>query len=201
MIQKLSQLQSIRNFTLQQGLLLALFLLVPVISARAQEPDPPSSAERRVESINDFHTRLGSRIFQISERVDDFFGDRRLEDEPVETRLRVRTQFRFTEGERPNIRFKIRANAVLPRTQQRLGFFVESLREDFLSDFNEVLGSESNEEDPDNPLEDGNVSGLRISLFRNFPGRWTLDGGVKISSDPKTRVRLRWQYDWQALEN
>ena len=201
MIQKLSQLQSIRNFTLQQGLLLALFLLVPVISAQAQEPDPPSSAERRVESINDFHTRLGGRIFQISERVDDFFGDRRLEDEPVETRLRIRTQFRFTEGERPNIRFKIRANAVLPRTQQRLGFFVESLREDFLSDFNEVLGSESNEEDPDNPLEDGNVSGLRISLFRNFPGRWTLDGGVKISSDPKTRVRLRWQYDWQALEN
>ena len=80
------------------------------------------------------------------------------------------------------------------------GFFVESLREDFLSDFNEVLGSESNEEDPDNPLEDGNVSGLRVSLFKNFPGSWTLDGGVKISSDPKTRVRLRWQYDWQALE-
>ncbi|MGB1397960.1 MAG: hypothetical protein ACPG7R_08990, partial [Planctomycetota bacterium] len=74
---------------------MALLLLAPGFSARAQEPDIPlTPSERRVEAVNDFHTRLGSRIFQISERVDDFFGDRRLEDEPVETRLRIRTQFR-----------------------------------------------------------------------------------------------------------
>ena len=74
---------------------MSLLLLASTISTEAQEPDiplPPS--EHRVDAVNDFHTRLGSRIFQISERVDDFFGDRRLEDEPVETRMRIRTQLR-----------------------------------------------------------------------------------------------------------
>ena len=183
------------------SLLLLLMLSIPSVKVLAQDPqeaDPPPPSN--LEVVNDFHSRVGARIFKISDRVDDFFGDRRMEDEPVETRLRVRSQFRLYEGGRSEVKFKIRANAVLPRTQQRLGFFVESLREDFLTDFSQVLGDESSEQSSDNPLADDNVSGLRLSLFKDAPGKWTLDGGVKISSDPKTRVRLRWQYDWQAFE-
>jgi len=196
-----SNLQSRRIFYRPLGLLAPLVLLLWTSFLGAQEPEIPlSPTQRRLEAVNDFHDRVGRRIFRISERVDDFFGDRRLEDEPVETRLRVRSQFLIPEGGEAKVRFKIRANAVFPKTQQRLGFFVESLRQDFLSDFDEVLGDESTEGDPDNPLADDNVSGLRFSLFRNFPGRWTLDGGLKISSDPQSRVRLRWQYDWQAFD-
>ena len=181
--------------------LIVFVLLFMAIEVRAQEPEVPlSPLQRRAEAVNDFHNRLGQRIFRISESVDDFFGDRRMEDEPVETRFRIRSQFRLYEGAPTQIKFKIRANAVFPKTQRRIGFFVESLREDFLTDFNEVLGDESSEDDPENPLADDNVSGLRVSLFRDFPGRWTLDGGFRLSSDPKTRVRLRWQYDWQAFE-
>ncbi|OUU22271.1 MAG: hypothetical protein CBC13_07815 [Planctomycetia bacterium TMED53] len=200
-IQIFTHLYRQRRFYQQLTLLIAGALLLTPQSSSAQEPeDPESPFERRVEAVNDFHGRVGERIFQLSERVDDFFGDRRMEDEPVETKLRVRTKFNLQEGGKPDVKFKIRANAILPRTEHRFGIFVESLREDFLTDFGQVLGDESSEASPDNPLADDNVSGIRFSLFRNFPGRWTFDGGVKISSDPKTRVRLRWQYDWQAFE-
>jgi hypothetical protein len=62
-----------------------------------------------------------------------------------------------------------------------------------LTDFEDLLGNPA--ENTDGLITAEDVSGLRAALFSNQRGRLSLDGGVKLSKDPKTRVRLRWQED------
>ena len=144
------------------------------------------------------HQEIGDRVLEFSDRIDDFFGDPRLETEAGKTRYRVRSEWRIEEEGESTIGVKVRGHAVLPRTRQRLGFFLESFRDDVLTDLDDLLGDPADDTDSLTAAED--VSGLRAALFSNTRGRLSLDGGVKLSKSPQARVKLRWQEDHE-LEN
>jgi hypothetical protein len=150
--------------------------------------------------VSRIHRRIGDQVLQMSRDLDEFFSDEDLDDDSEKTRFRVRSEFRILEKSESEFQVKIRGHAVLPRTEKRLGLYLESMREDFLTNFDEVLGSEGTDSELNNLLEDENVSGIRLSLFRDLPGSWNLDGGLKLSSNPKTRVRLRWKYGTPVFE-
>jgi hypothetical protein len=160
------------------------------VPAEDEIADEPLPMPRRLEKM---HSDFGDRILDLSDRLDDFFGDPRLESEAGLTRYRVRSELLLGEGGGLNFGVKVRGHAVFPRTRQRLGFFLESVREDVLTDFEDLLGDPA--ENPDGLIAAEDVSGLRAALFSNQRGRLSLDGGLKLSKDPKTRVRLRWQED------
>jgi len=160
------------------------------VPAEDEIADEPLPMPRRLEKM---HSDFGDRILDLSDRLDDFFGDPRLESEAGLTRYRVRSELLLGEGGGLNFGVKVRGHAVFPRTRQRLGFFLESVREDVLTDFEDLLGDPA--ENPDGLIAAEDVSGLRAALFSNPRGRLSLDGGLKLSKDPKTRVRLRWQED------
>ena len=134
--------------------------------------------------VSRIHRRIGDQVLQMSRDLDEFFSDEDLDDDSEKTRFRVRSEFRILEKSESEFQVKIRGHAVLPRTEKRLGLYLESMREDFLTNFDEVLGSEGTDSELNNLLEDENVSGIRLSLFRDLPGSWNLDGGLKLSSNP-----------------
>jgi hypothetical protein len=169
--------------------------LHPEVQDEDELAEEPLQMPRRLEEM---HRDFGDRILDLSDRLDDFFGDPRLESQAGLTRYRVRSELRLEEGGDLNFGVKIRGHAVFPRTRQRLGFFLESVRQDVLTDFDDLLGDPA--EDTDGLIAAEDVSGLRAALFSNQRGRLSLDGGLKLSKDPKTRVRLRWQED-HDLEN
>ncbi|MEE2857134.1 MAG: hypothetical protein VX949_07040 [Planctomycetota bacterium] len=144
------------------------------------------------------HQEIGDRVLDLSDRIDDFFGDPRLETEAGKTRYRVRSEWRFEEGGESTFGVKVRGHAVLPRTRQRIGFYLESFRDDVLTDLDDLLGDPA--DDTNSLISAEDVSGLRAALFSNPRGRLSLDGGVKLSKSPQARVKLRWQED-HDLEN
>ncbi|MGE4632713.1 MAG: hypothetical protein AAEJ47_06705 [Planctomycetota bacterium] len=141
------------------------------------------------------HRRIGDRVLDLSDRIDNFFGDPRLDEDAGETRYRVRTELRLLEGGETDFRMRVRGHAVLPNTRKRLGLFLESFRSDFLTDLGDLLGDPAQEGEQQSLLPAEDVSGLRAALFGNDRGHLSLDGGVKLSSDPQARVRLRWRED------
>ncbi|HIA28570.1 MAG TPA: hypothetical protein EYN79_10755 [Planctomycetes bacterium] len=178
------------------SLLLSLLLIAPVF---AQEPpippgEPPPSDEPAAPRdffwvFDGIRGDLSQRVLDLSERVDNFFGDETLDDEPSGTRVRVRSTLRFDEGGEIEESFKVRARVSLPRTRERLGLFIESFREEL--DFNlDDLSPTS-----DGSSEDEDVAGLRAALLANERGSLSLDGSVKIDSGVQPRARLRWRED------
>ena len=141
------------------------------------------------------HRRIGDRVLDLSDRIDNFFGDPRLDEDAGETRYRVRTELRLLEGGETDFRMRVRGHAVLPNTRKRLGLFLESFRSDFLTDLGDLLGDPAQEGEQQSLLPAEDESGLRAALFGNDRGHLSLDGGVKLSSDPQARVRLRWRED------
>ena len=182
----------------------------PFTPLRLQDPevDPDDPVQAILNSLDEdielprrlsvMHQEIGDRVLDLSDRLDDFFGDPRLETEAGKTRYRVRSEWRFEEGGESTIRVKVRGHAVLPRTRQRIGFFLESFRDDVLTDLDDLLGDPA--DDTDSLISAEDVSGLRAALFSNPRGKLSLDGGVKLSKSPQARVKLRWQED-HDLEN
>ncbi len=159
------------------------------------EQNPDQEISTLPERLSAMHRRIGDRVLDLSDRIDNFFGDTRLDEEAGKTRYRVRTELRLLEGGESEFRTRIRGHAVLPNTRERLGLFLESFRSDFLTDLGDLLGEPAQEEEQQSLLPEEDVSGLRAALFSSDRGHLSLDGGVKLSSDPQARVRLRWRED------
>ena len=107
------------------------------------------------------HRSIGDRVLDISDRVDNFFGDPRLDADAGETRYRIRNEIRFDEGGASEFRTRIRGHAVLPNTKKRLGLFLESFRDDFLTDLGDLFGDAAEPEGAASLLADEDVSGFR----------------------------------------
>ncbi len=173
-----------------------LAFLVPSLAAQIPEPQPTSEevTGEFPQTLSDMHRRIGDRVLDLSDRIDNFFGDPRLEEDAGETRYRVRTELRIEEAGETDFRTRIRGHAVLPHTKKRLGLYLETFRDDFFADLGDLLGDPVDEGE-ESLLREEDVSGLRAALFDGDSGHLSLDGGLKISSDPKVRLRLRWRED------
>lgn len=150
-------------------------------------PDDPTPSKALLSLFDEFHGDLSQRVLELSDRVDQFFGDESLDDEPSGTRVRVRSTLRFDEGGEIEESIKVRARVSLPRTKERLGLFVESFREELDFNFNDFSPQ------TDGSAEDEDVAGLRAALLINKRGTLSLDGSVKVDSGLKPRARLRWR--------
>ncbi|MGE4620056.1 MAG: hypothetical protein AAEJ04_09645, partial [Planctomycetota bacterium] len=146
------------------------------------------------------HRSIGDRVLDISDRVDNFFGDPRLDADAGQTRYRIRNIFSIDEGGESDFRTRIRGHAVLPNTKKRLGLFLESFRDDFLADSGDILGDAAEPEGESSLLSDEGVSGLRAALLDTDWGKLSFDGGLRIASDPDLRLKLRWREDHELSD-
>ena len=129
------------------------------------------------------HDFLSEQLIRTVDRVDQFFGDERLEDDNTGTRLSIKlgvTEDRL-DGTTFNHRFS--ARVALPRLQNRLQVIAD----------NWVEGG-----DPEDPSEirsafenSSPVTGLRWVIRELKQFRLTTDVGLRWSDDPQVLFRLR----------
>lgn len=90
-----------------------LFIYLPrAYSQEEQKQDP-----RLVDST---HSRLSNRITWLADSVDNFFGNRRADDEKNTSTVRVFTTYNRFEQRSEVIEYNIRANIRLPGLEQKL---------------------------------------------------------------------------------
>lgn len=147
------------------------------------------------EPLDATQADLSKRIFGVSQTVDSFFGDDRIENEVNSSVVRLNYLTTVVESEPIRNDFRIKTKLALPRTQRRLNLVLESVRDlgrEEVDRVNDVLNGEG-----------GEVSAaLRYIVFDSQKWNFHTDGGIKarIPLDPFGKFRLRYRTpigDWE----
>lgn len=148
------------------------------------EPTPPKSL------LKQSHTAVSSSLGNISDSIDDFFADPRIDAESNSTRIRVRGLAQLTNKEPTVYNNGVNFNLDLPRTKKRWNFIIVSFSRDLTENDETAQESASPQEAVANQ---DYFAGLRYFTknTRNF--NVSTDAGVKLvwPPDPFARIRLR----------
>jgi len=113
------------------NLMLKFLLLILFISTNLMaKPKIKSKLKNKIKPNENFadhvHDSLSSRILVFANTIDNFFGSDRAQIEANKTRLRFYTDTFKGEGSDPITEGNMKFQLVLPKTQNRLRFVVES---------------------------------------------------------------------------
>lgn len=128
--------------------------------------------------IDTTHDAISQEILALSNRIDSFFGDERIDDEANTTRIRIFHNTTINEGDTPLHELGYRIQLKLPRTEKKLQLVVQR---------------DENEDEPgaaNVPRQQG-TEGARENLSDNTTAglRYILDvADIKFSSDAGIRV-------------
>ncbi|HMO50168.1 MAG TPA: hypothetical protein PKE26_05555 [Kiritimatiellia bacterium] len=130
-----------------------------------------------------WHASWSSNVVGAANYIDNFFGDKRLEEESDGTRLKLSLGFRLKEQEDPKLIHRANLRLSLPRINKRLQLVYEDLVEsddpnrprDVLND----IGSS----DPD--------AAIRYSIRERRRSKLDGDAGIRFGSPNQVFLRLR----------
>lgn len=129
--------------------------------------------------IDSTHERISKEILSLSNKIDSFFGDERIDDEDNESRIRFFTVTTFEESKDPFTRGRYKIQLKLPKTEKRLQLVVRS-------DENEDEQGQEN-----NPNQEGttgareNLDDTASAALRFLPNL----PDIKVSTDMGLRIR------------
>lgn len=141
--------------------------------------------------IDTAHERISTSLLRLSNQIDSFFGDERMDEETNKTRMRIYTQTDFAEGEPPVSENAFRVQLRLPRTERRLQLVVQNNDRDDESDVSNQASRASQTRAKDNASGTASA-GLRY-LLDKADIKFTTDMGIRLNWPPKifARARLR----------
>ncbi|HEY8241316.1 MAG TPA: hypothetical protein VIH35_07715, partial [Kiritimatiellia bacterium] len=151
---------------------------------------------RAVDGIDRFFVDNFSRSeARRNKTFDQFYGDRRVEDDAKKSRLRIspRIQARDADGVSPDVQFGV--NLALPITSDRLQLVINNINDD--TDVLDNLNRQQSQSD-DSQQNNDKTAALRLLLKETLHFRATIDGGVKFKPLPIPRARLRLRM-WQQM--
>lgn len=174
-------------------------LLVLFFSGRAvSESDntaPPENAPSDGSTsgfLDEYHTYMLGKIKEQTLWFDNFFGDRRAEeDNQPSSFLRVRTVARYTEGEGMTFPIRLRANMKLPRVNRRVNLIIfggnreEARLKESGDDINSSLKT-SEEKDWTN-------LGLRYLTYQSIRDLFHIGGGLSLGWPLDYYGRVRYE--------
>lgn len=178
------------------------FLLAPLLvwiafsNTAAAEESPPTQEESPSSGItgflDEYHTLMLGEIKGQTLWFDNFFGDRRTEEDDQPTSfVRLRTVARFTEGTGMTFPIRLRANLELPRVNRRLRLviFGGNREEDRLMEANDTI---------DPALKNGEEKdwtnlGLRYMIYRSLRDRFNFGGGLSLGWPLDYYGRMRYE--------
>lgn len=163
-----------------------------------EQPTEQSPKQRAIEAVCDDETQSQSWLDQsysyLNEQLcapavwfDGFFGDpRSLEENPVNSFIRVRSALGWDESEGMRGGVQIRANLVLPRLSERVRLLI-SRDEDVSGDGLTGLGLDD--------VDERTRLGLRLIVGEGARGFTDVDATVRVQSgslNPQLATRYRW---------
>jgi hypothetical protein len=176
-------------------LLLALIVAGGNPLARAEEPvestEPPKSNSRIMSFLDTYHTYLEDKMLGPTIWFDNFFGDKRIEDDdPPSSFVRIRLAARYTESEEFKFPVRVRANLVLPKVNRRLRLiaFGVSRDEEFEPGPDDSIDSSL----PAEENEDRTRLGLRYLVYKSMRDLFHFGGGVSVGWPMEAYLRMRY---------
>jgi len=141
--------------------------------------------------LDTYHTYLENKLRGPTIWFDNFFGDKRIEDDdPPSTYVRLRTAARFTEGEGFKFPVRVNANLVLPRVNRRLRLiaFGGNRDEELEHKPDESIDSSLRTEDD----QDRTRLGLRYMIYKSLRDRFHFGGGLTVGWPMESYIRMQY---------
>lgn len=181
------------------GVLLAVLLAALLFAdAPAAEESAPTATENSQDGtpvtglLDEYHAYMLGKIKGPTLWFDNFFGDRRIEEDDLPTSfVRLRTVARYTEGEGMTFPIRLRANLNLPRVNRRLHLviFGGNREEDRMREPDDAIDSslKTGEEEERTNL------GLRYMLYKSLRERFHFGGGLSLGWPLDYYGRMRYE--------
>lgn len=154
-----------------------------------EDAEPPNAARVLVQQS---HETISHTIEAVARRLDSYFAAETVYEDPTGSFGQLTGIATLGKGGNVDLQPRARLNLVLPHTQRRLRFSLES-RDDDSSEEDAAYAAVAKAVEPSDPGRKV-FAGLLLSWLRS--GKWTVNAGagahVKIPLDPYTRVRARY---------
>lgn len=172
---------------------LAVFLATVGPAVGAEEETPPAEPSNGAQALVDLsHEKVSETLEALARRLDSYFVEEQAYEEPTGSFAQLSGIATYREGGDVSLRPRVRANLVLPHTQKRLRFYLESRDE---TPTEEEAAHSDTAKVAEQSNEDRSVfAGLFLSLLRS--GKWNanLGGGVRVRIPPDAFLRARARY-------
>ena len=161
----------------------------PVEQEKKAPPIPAGDTRKWLDRLSDpaqweiWHKQTSTGIVDSVERVDNFFGDERLDDDNRRTRLRLGTGLRWHENDGTSILTDVKARLALPRLKNRFQLVIDDTFESEEAGSMQSLSDAASDSEPD--------TSLRYIIKQDERRRLTSDAGVRFSSPSQVFGRLR----------
>ncbi len=174
--------------------LLVLLCLASALQAAEQQPAPaPNNSSRTVVMLEQIHLPASEKVTRTFNRIDNFFGNQRIEEESTGSRIRLNLLGVLDEEAssfKANVRMKIR----LPQLDEKLHLVISGDTDD------DPLEDQAADEDPAAvqgespiPTQDGVADSMALRYYLLDSQKWNLhtSAGVRINIPPDPFVRAR----------
>jgi hypothetical protein len=179
------------------GLLLALIFWACSVGAETNSAQPanaaadvsePATRAKKPEYEQDtqwdiWYDMISSLLADTIDSVDKFFGDDRLDDENLRSRLHTSLGFEYDQEEGVSLVSKLALRIALPRLQNRLQFFVDGLVIDDDPDSISSVFDSAKDSDSD--------AGLRKIFTRDEFRSLNTDIGIRLGSTSQLYGQVR----------
>lgn len=165
-------------------LLVALWMsvIVPRVQADYIRQRHPSNFMREVDR---WHETVSLQVSRTADNIDEFFGDKRSQEEMNDTQIRLNTAIQYEDLTDLTLKFSLSGNISLPHLSERLQILVDT-------DGRERNLKQGLQTAPDVTDEQKSIfTGLRYVTRETRRSLISLDGGMRWRGGPVPVIRLR----------
>ena len=203
----------LRSIFINCFLLVAMHPLIIAKEGIENDSDNKSLIKKTTEIVDDTHHLLSEQISSVSDELDSFFGEERMDGDFNKSKIRFNFITTFDDEGKVTYKTNISASLILPRTQKKMNLIVEDVKENIVEDVKENLtdddqsdtgDSQKQNDVTDTVTESTLTAALQYVIFDSK--NWTIDTrtGVNISAplDPYARLRVRRSFylenEWES---
>ena len=186
-------------------LLVAMHSLIIAKEGNENDSDNQSLIKKTTELVDDTHHLLSEQISSVSDELDSFFGEERMDGDFNKSKIRLNFITTFDDEGKATYKTNISTSLILPRTQKKMNLIVEDVKENLTdNDQSDTGGSQKQNKVTDTLTESTLTAALQYVIFDSKI--WTIDTktGVIISTplDPYARLRVRRSFylenEWES---
>ena len=195
----------LRCFFIYCFLILAKHSLLIAEEVNENDSDNKSLIKKTTELVDDTHNILSEQIRSVSDELDSFFGEERMDGDFNKSKIRFNFITTFDEEGKATYKTNISASLVLPRTQKKMNLIVEDVKKNLTDDDQTKNEGSQNQNSVAETVTESTLSAaLQYVIFNSK--NWAIDTrtGLIISAplDPYARLRVRRSFylenEWES---
>ena len=124
----------LRSIFINCFLLVAMHPLIIAKEGIENDSDNQSLIKKTTEIVDDTHHLLSEQISSVSDELDSFFGEERMDGDFNKSKIRFNFITIFDDEGNANYETNLSASLVLPRTQKKMNLIVEDVKKNLTDD-------------------------------------------------------------------